>query len=362
MALSLTCPACHEPQTVPDEDAGQTVRCPKCRTEYTATAAAPAPRARPTPARSDSKARSVLPLVALVLFVLVVGGGAVWYFGFDRSRSTDYADPDGVFTARFPNPPETARVTTADPMLLRWGERVAQAKVGSREYAVAVLDGLNPGDQEMSPATRDAQIETVIITTATNLDGKVVHQRPVAHEGHAARELLIVDRDSRATAVRLVVGERSCVRMTVGGVGDRDKPDAALDSVAAFFGEVHLSPAFGPPIKDDPVTVSAADLGAAYQTDPKAADARFKDRWVRVTGPVTAVAGDGKALEMRDGETPIAFQRATRGRMSVQVRKGASATVTGKCSGLSEATAEGGPRVTLTEAVVLRPANPKPPK
>ena len=351
MPLSTTCPACREPQIVPDEDAGRTVRCPKCQTEYTAAPARPARAA-------ESKSRSGVPLVALLLVALVAIGGAVAYFAIDRSKPADFADPDGVYTARFPNSPEAAKATPANPMAMVWGERVTRAKVGSREYTVAVLDGLNPGDQEMGPATRDAQIEMVGVMTATNLDGKVVHQRPVTHEGHAARELLLVDRDSRATAVRLVVGERSCVRMAVSGAGDRDKPDAALDAAGAFFNAVHLGPAFGPPILEDPVAVSAADLGAAYRADAKAADARFKGRWVRVTGPVTAVAPEGTALEMRAGGATIAVQRAPRARMSVQARAG-TATVTGKCTGMAEPAAEGGPVITLTDAVVARPPNPK---
>lgn len=111
------------------------------------------------------------------------------------------------------------------------------------------------------------------------------------------------------------------------------------------------------------MTVSAADLATAYRTDAKAADARFKDRWVRVTGPVTAVAQDGNALEMRTGGVTISVQRAVRARMTIQVRKGAApATLTGKCSGVTETAPETGPVITLTDAVVARPPNPKAPQ
>lgn len=357
MALSLTCPACHEPQTVSDEEAGRTVQCPKCRAEY--TAATPA-AATTKPTAPKPKSRSGVPLVVVIVFVLLVFGGVVAYFVIGWSRPTDFTDPKGAFTARFPNAPETVKDTPANPMAMQWGERVFRAKVGGREYEIMVLDGLNSGDQEMSLATRDAQINTVAVVTATNLDAKAVHQRPVTHEGHAAREVLLVDRGNRVTAMRVVVGERLGVRITVSGTGDRDKPDATLDSAAMFFNDVHLSQAFGPPILEDPVAVSAADLATAYRTDAKAADARFKDRWVRVTGPVTAVAQDGNALEMRADGATIAVQRAARARMTVQVRKGAaSATLTGKCLGVTETAPETGPVIALTEAIVARPANPK---
>jgi hypothetical protein len=265
-----------------------------------------------------------------------------------------------MFTARFPDTPETRTLSTANPAALRWGEQVTQARAGGREYAVAVLDGLNAGDQEVGPATRDAQAKSVILLAATNTDGKVVHQRPATHEGHAAQEVLIAHRgDGGLTALRVVVGERSCVRIGVTSSEDASNPDAVLDSAAAFFDTVHLGSAFGPPVLEDPVAVSAEELGAAYQADPKAADARFKDRWVRVTGPVTAVGEDGTTLEMDARGAAIAIRRLPRGRGSVRVQQGgATVTVTGLCQGLLEPATGVGPRIGLNDGVVVRTPTP----
>jgi hypothetical protein len=216
---------------------------------------------------------------------------------------------------------------------------------------------LNPGDQEVGPVTRDAQTGTVVLLAATNSDGKVVHQRAATHEGHAAREVLIIGRsDDQLTAMRVVVGERCCVRIAVTGSDDGESPDAALDAAAEFFNAVRLGPGFGPPILEDPLVVSAADLGAAYLADPAAADARFKGRWLRVSGPVTTVGADGTTLDLDAGGAAITVQRMPRGRQSVRVRQGGeSVTVTGKCQGRSDPAAGQVPRVRLTDAVVIRP-------
>lgn len=165
------------------------------------------------------------------------------------------------------------------------------------------------------------------------------------------------------TAVRLVVGERFGVRLSVTGSGDRRQPDAFLDAVAGFFDTVRLGPEFGPPVLESATVVSAADLGAAYRTDPQAADATYKGRWVRVTGPVAALGPDGWAFELAAGGTPIAVQRAPRGRSSVRVRAGGeSVTVTGKCMGATEPVAGAGPRIVLANATVARPAKTEKPK
>jgi hypothetical protein len=351
MALSLTCPRCHEPQTVPDRDAGITISCPKCQAEYRAAPPAPPGGARPPRVRPRF----------FGLLALVVVGGLAAYLVFGTSRPTDYVDPAGVFTAHFPDTPATEIVATADPMILRWGERVTRAKAGGREYAVAVLDAINMGDQEVGPASRDAQMLSVVVLAATNSDGKTVFDRPATHDGHVARETVIVNNDDgRLTALRAVVGERSALRLTVTGSGDRDKPAAFLETATAFFDTVRPGPNFGPPVLGDPVVVSAAGLGAAYRTDPKTADAAYKDRWVRVTGPVTAAGADWTTFEMDTGGTVIAVRRAPRGRLSVPVRVGAgTVTVTGKCEGMPELAPGTAPRIVLADATVIRPASGK---
>ena len=347
MPLSLTCPRCYEPQTVPDEDAGRTVRCPKCQAEYLA-----APVAPPGPPKSE---RRTGPLLLGVLALLAVGG-LVAYLVFGMARPTDYADPAGLFTAHFPDAPETETVSTADPTVLRWGERVTQARAGGREYAVAALEGINMGNQEVGPASRDAQLLSVVVLAATNSNGKTVLDRPATHEGHVARETVIVNADDgELTALRAVVGEQAAVRMTVTGSGDSDNPAAFLDSAADFFNGVHLGPGFGRPVVTDPVAVSAAALGAAYRADPAAADAKYQGRWVRVTGPVATVGPDGTTFELDAGGTTIEVQRAPRGRLSVPVRKeGGTVTVTGKCRGMGA-----GARVVLTDGTVIDPPDGK---
>ncbi|QDU20367.1 OB-fold protein [Urbifossiella limnaea] len=282
-------------------------------------------------------------LAALV--VLAAAGGGGWLVYSNLSRPADYADPDGVFTATFPNPPAALPVITADPAFLKWGERGAKASVGRREYAVTVQDGLNPGNQEPGPAGRDAQAEMLVVMFAANTDGTPVTSRAAKHDGHVGREVVIAGRDDgRLTAVRVVVGETCAVRMTVKAPGDKAGAEAALADAAAFFDTVKLGPAFGPAIVEEPLAVSATELAAAYKADPAAADGRFKGRWVRVNGKVTDTADGAFTV---DGD--VAVRRAAKARMNVPARRGSPVTATGKCLGLVDG------KATLAEAVVLPP-------
>jgi hypothetical protein len=146
-----------------------------------------------------------------------------------------------------------------------------------------------------------------------------------------------------------VVGERAGVRMTVAGTGDRKKPEAYLDSAAGFFNSVKIGEAFGPAVSEEPATVTAAELAAAFKGDAKAADAKYKDKWVRVTGPVAAVGGDGQSFELGAGDGRVNVTRAERGRMSVRLKAGmGNVTLTGRCGGLADG------RVVVIDAVVGR--------
>ncbi|MFO0800668.1 MAG: hypothetical protein U0804_24655 [Gemmataceae bacterium] len=282
-------------------------------------------------------------LAALV--VLAAAGGGGWFVYFNLSRPVEYADPDGVFTATFPNPPAATNTVKADPAMLLWGERGAKAAVGRREYAVTVQDGLNPGNQEPGPVGRDAQAEQLLVLFAANADGSIVTRRDLKHDGHVGREVVIAGRDDgRLTAVRVVVGETCAVRMTVKAPGDKANAEAALADAAAFFDTVKLGPAFGPAVLDDPLAVSATEFAAAYKADPAAADARFKGRWVRVTGKVTDTSDGAFTV---DGD--VAVRRAAKARMNVAARRGNPVTATGKCLGLVDG------KATLAEAVVLPP-------
>jgi hypothetical protein len=350
MPIALMCPKCHAPQTVPDEAAGQAVRCPTCQAEFPAEPAAP-------PAPNPAK-RRVLPWV--IGLVLVGGAGLAAYQLIDSSTPTDFTDPNGMFSARFPDRPEAKAVSQAQPLRLLWGEQLYQAKVWGKEYSVAVLDGLNTGDQLYGPASRDTHINAVVVVTMTNADGQQLIERPAAHEGHPAREVVFVRReDGKLTALRVLAGEHHVLRLAVTGSGDKDKPADFLDRAGEFFEGVHVGIRFGPPIVDDPPVVSAADLAAAYKADARAADAKYKDRWLRVTGLVREVAKDGTEFLMEAGESVVLVRRAPKARRTVQVRRpGAEVATTGKCRGL-DAGAAAGPRVLLEDAIVAHPPPPK---
>jgi hypothetical protein len=351
MSIVLTCPKCSAPHTVPDEVAGQTVECPACRTQFPADPV-------PPPRAPASGRRAILPWVIGLL--LVGGAGVAAYQLVDRSTPTDFTDPDGIFSARFPNPPEAKAATKAQPLRFVWGERLWQAKAGGKEYSVAVLDGLNTGDQPYGPTTRDAQIDGIVVIAQTNSDGQMLHSRTVTHEGHPAREVALVQRDSgKLTAFRVLAGERHALRLAVSGSGDKDKPTEFLDRAGEFFNGVHVGTAFGAPIVADPPAVSAADLAAAYKADARAADAQYKDRWLRVTGTVREVAEDRTEFLMEASGSAILVRRAPQARQTVAVRgPGATVVTTGKCRGL-EAGADPGPRVVLEEAIVVNRPSPK---
>ena len=350
MPLTLPCPACKDPQTVPDEAVGHTVRCQTCQAEFRATAAAPV-----APPWESKPRRRILPWV---ISLLVLGGisAVIWYFMFWTGSPTDYADPAEVFSARFPNVPESYTASNANPAMLRIGEQVTRTSAGGRDYSITVVDGLNPGDQEIGPAGRDSQSSSAMAVTITNLDAEILRQRTTTHDGHVAVELVVRGKDDgRLTAFRAVTGETCQVRMAVSGSGSKDRAEAFLDEAGSFFDTVKLGPAFGPPILEDPLAVSAGDLGAAYKADPKAADARYKGKWVRVTGRVMAVAEDGNAFEVDAGGPVLVVNRAVRARLSVPVGgAGAPVTATGKVKGLEEPTTGPDVRVVLDTATVLR--------
>lgn len=280
----------------------------------------------------------------LVLGAAGAGGWFVYENGYlGTSTPTDHADADGVFTAVFPNAPAATPVTAANPKLLLWGERGMKASVGRREYAVIVQDGLSRGDQEISPETRDSQADVLLVLLASNSHGDIVHRRTVTHDGHVGREVVIAGRDDgKVMAVRMVVGEKSAVRMTVHGSGDKGNPEKVLTDAAGFFDSVKLGTTFGPPILEGPVALTAAELAVAYKSDATVADRVYKGRWLRVTGKVTQV-GD-RAFDL---DTGVAVRRAPEAKRDTAVRTGTVVTATGKCEGLVEN------RVSLADAIVL---------
>src|SRR5436309_3109494 len=125
MPIALTCPQCQAPQTVPDESAGQTVRCPSCQAEFQAESAS-------LPAAPAPGKRHVV--LWIVLLLLLVGGGLGAYLFLTRAIPTDFTDSNGLFSARFPDRPEEKLVSEAQPIKLLWGERLYRAKAGGKEY------------------------------------------------------------------------------------------------------------------------------------------------------------------------------------------------------------------------------------
>jgi hypothetical protein len=289
-----------------------------------------------------------------------VGVGLSVYLLINRPIPTDFTDPDGIFSARFPNRPRAETVSQANPLMLRWGEQLYRARVWRTEYSVAVLDGMNLGDELYGPASRDTHSNAVAVVAEVNANGQPLFERPATHEGHAAREVVFVGRDDgKLTALRALAGERYALRLAVTGPGDRAEPAAFLDRAGEFFDGVHVREGFGPPIVDDPPAVSAADLAAAYRADAGAADAKYKDRWLRVTGSVREVAEDGTEFVMEAGDGVVEVKRAPPARLTVPVRgRGTQVTTTGKCRGLA-AEAAAGPRVLVEDAIVAHPPPPK---
>jgi tRNA_anti-like len=350
MPIAISCPKCSAPQTVADTDTGKTIQCPACQSEF---AADPGASAVPSPAPSPSQRRGLWKSIGLIV---LLGGAIVVYMVFIRSTPTDFSDPGEMFSARFPNPPEEQVVSEANPLALRWGEHVFKAKSAGKEYSVTILDGVNLGHQEYGPATRDDEITSAAVITMTTADAKQLADRNIDHDGHVMREFVGFQKDEgRLVALRLVAGERCILRMTVAGSGKQDGAIDFLDKAGEFFDGVHLGPAFGPPIVEDPVTVSATELAAAYQADAKAADTQYRDRWLRVAGWVKEIGENRTEFQIDGGKAMIVVRRAPPARMSVPVRRtGDTVTATGKCRGL-DPESPNDPRIVLDEAIVLSP-------
>jgi len=296
----------------------------------------------------------VIGLILVVGVMLVAGLAGFLVF---RPTPTDFTESNGIFSTRFPNRPEAETVSQANPLFLRWGEQRYRATAWLKEYSVAVLDGLNPGDQLYGPATRDKQISDALVITVSNSSGKQLLERQATHEDHAAGEVVFASPDGKLTAVRVIAGERGALRLVVSGPATGNEPAAFLDQAGEFFAGVHLGSGFGPPIIDEPAAVSAADLVSAYKADADAADAKYKDRWLQVTGHVREVAQDGTEFLMEADEGLVVVKRATRGRNSVRLNPGRDATITGRCRGLEEGTSKDR-RVLLDEAIVARSPPP----
>jgi hypothetical protein len=308
------------------------------------------------PASNPPKRRASPSAIGLILAVgVLLATGLSAYLAF-RPLPTDFTEPDGIFSTRFPNRPEAEIVSQANPMLLRWGEERYRANAWGEEYSVAILDGMNSGAELYGPATRDKHINDVLIVSVTNAGGRQLLERQTTHEEHPAREVLFASQDGKLTALRVVVGERCALRMMVSGLATGKEPAASLDEAGEFFAGVHLGAEFGPPVVDDPLVVSAVDLVAAYKADSDAADANYKDRWLKVTGSVGDVAQDGTQFLMNADESVVVVKRARPARMTVRLNPGTEATTTARCRGLEDSSSDR--RILLDEAIVARSRPP----
>src|SRR5437660_7510704 len=117
MTLTQPCPVCHTPQTMSDPSVGTRVRCANCQAEF--EAGNPAPGGPPGRTPPPQRVRRLT--LALVVLACVAAAGAYW--AVTRPTPIDVADPDGIFSARFPNPVTTER-SDGNPLALKGGERL----------------------------------------------------------------------------------------------------------------------------------------------------------------------------------------------------------------------------------------------
>ncbi|MBP3953932.1 hypothetical protein J8F10_01270 [Gemmata sp. G18] len=139
MPIPISCPSCEARIKAPDAAAGKVVRCPKCQGRIPVPATEPAfevidepddeqddepvrPKRSPKSARPSKKQKSaktgapVALLVGVGVLVLVLGGGAVYWFGIRDSRPVVEARSDSPAPVR-PGPAGTPPTTAPDPKL-----------------------------------------------------------------------------------------------------------------------------------------------------------------------------------------------------------------------------------------------------
>src|SRR5262249_30249451 len=138
MPIPRRCPKCDAPLPTPNEAAAGPIRCQSCQAELAAESGPSSGVGRGGYESANPSARR--PTRRALRLVGVLGIGAVLaalaaclYFGW--STPTEFTDPDGVFTARFPNRPTVKAVAEAQPLLLRWGERLYRTNVLWEEYS-----------------------------------------------------------------------------------------------------------------------------------------------------------------------------------------------------------------------------------
>lgn len=96
------------------------------------------------------------------------------------------------------------------------------------------------------------------------------------------------------------------------------------------------------------ISVSALDLAKEYNSNEKAADAKYLDQAIEVTGMVTEIEQnqDGGSMVILQTDDPTAGIQCALRDAKTSVTKGATVTIKGKCSG------NGITGVTLTECII----------
>lgn len=96
------------------------------------------------------------------------------------------------------------------------------------------------------------------------------------------------------------------------------------------------------------ISVSALDLAKEYSSNEKAADTKYLDQAIEVTGLVTEIEQnqDGGTMVILQTDDPTAGIQCALRDAKISVTKGATVTIKGKCSG------NGITGVTLTECII----------
>jgi hypothetical protein len=202
------------------------------------------------------------------------------------------------------------------------------------------------------PELRDHLLNEWVFITAQNSGGESISEEPVDHKGLRGLDAILrYQSRGRAMFVRLLVTDRYLLRMTVAGpMAEGDQANVLRERALAFFDTVQVTPALGQPLDREPETIPATEIGAAYQRDQAAADARFNGKPLYFVGVIRWVSGNNEEARMEAGDFVLDLRGGFGG-----VKPGDTVTLTGRCWGRSTQKLDP-PRIVFTDC---RVANPK---
>lgn len=98
------------------------------------------------------------------------------------------------------------------------------------------------------------------------------------------------------------------------------------------------------------IVITTTDLAKEYNTDEKAADAKYLDKWIEVSGTVgeTEKNQDGGLMVVLQTADPASGVQCTMREKNVTINKGQTVTMKGKCSG------NGITGISLTDCIVTK--------